>query len=128
MSEPKEFIHFTIFGQEFRIRSGTDTEDRILRVARMVERRGKEHRARGANSDVRAALMAAYELGFELDELNEALSDARSQHQTIDSTREAMDRLLSRLDKELTDEDDGPGGRARKKKNTSQLDLTEPEN
>ena len=101
MSGDTELVIFNVCGQEFRIRSPREDVERTRRIAADVCERVRAHRERGGVGDMRAVLMACYELAYELDERNEVLSKVRSHDKTIDSAKAVMDRLLDRLEEEL---------------------------
>ena len=129
MGSDTELVIFNVCGQEFRIRSPREDAERTRRIAADVCERVRAHRERGGVSDVRAVLMACYELAYELDERNEVLSKIRSHDKAIDSAKVVMDRLLDRLEEEMAShvppEDAGPaqpGGNPRPA--ARQLDLT----
>ena len=129
MGSDTELVIFNVCGQEFRIRSPREDAERTRRIAADVCERVRTHRERGGVSDVRAVLMACYELAYELDERNQVLSKIRSHDKAIDSAKVVMDRLLDRLEEELAShvppEDAGPaqpGGNPRPA--ARQLDLT----
>jgi cell division protein ZapA (FtsZ GTPase activity inhibitor) len=129
MGSDTELVIFNVCGQEFRIRSPREDAERTRRIAADVCERVRTHRERGGVSDVRAVLMACYELAYELDERNEVLSKIRSHDKAIDSAKVVMDRLLDRLEEELAshvpseDADPAqPGGNPRPA--ARQLDLT----
>jgi cell division protein ZapA (FtsZ GTPase activity inhibitor) len=101
MSFEKDLVIFSICGQEFRIRAGKEEADRIERVAENVRDRIAANRQRGGTSDLRAALMAAYELAYEHEVLDQEVMRGKKNEKTIDTAQEAMDRLLRRLEDEL---------------------------
>ncbi|MFP4580255.1 MAG: cell division protein ZapA, partial [Candidatus Sumerlaeia bacterium] len=101
MSSEKDLVIFSICGQEFRIRANKEEADRIERVAESVRQRINQNRQRGGTSDFRASLMAAYELAYEHEILDEKARLAHNHAKTIDTARSAMDRLLMKLEEEL---------------------------
>lgn len=102
MSDQTQLISFTICGQNFRLRTETDDAERVKNVAAHVTQLIDQHRKRGAPSELRAAVMAAYELAYELDELSAAFDDARASGKTLDTAARRVDDLLRRLDTEMT--------------------------
>jgi len=95
MSQPEHLIVFSVCGQEFRLRGTSDDGERVKKVAVAVENMIRERRTRAMQSDLRAAIMTAYELAYELQELKDNASSKSG------TTGEAMDRLLERLEKEM---------------------------
>jgi cell division protein ZapA (FtsZ GTPase activity inhibitor) len=95
-------IDFTICGQKFRLRATEDDAKRIRKVASEIERLVRERRHEGANSDLRATLMIAYELGFDLSRMAEENRQLKQDaEKALAPTREVADRVISRLDAEL---------------------------
>ena len=93
MSEPERPIVFSICGQEFRLRATGEDGERVKKVAAAVEGMIRERKGRAMQSDLRAAIMTAYELAFELQELREELASTRP-----GEAAEVMDRLLQSID------------------------------
>lgn len=100
-SPRREIISFIIMGQKFRIRAPGDERERIERVAAAVDDQIRAHKDRRAMSEVRAILMAAFEIGYELDELLPLADSSAEAKTTLSSTGQAMDRLLARLNNEI---------------------------
>ncbi|MBN1867781.1 cell division protein ZapA [Candidatus Sumerlaeota bacterium] len=101
-------IDFTICGQKFRLRATDDDARRIRKVASEIERLVHERRSGGANSDFRAALMVAYELGFDYNRLaDENRRFKQGAEKALAPAQEIAERLIGRIDNEL---DAAPGG------------------
>lgn len=101
MSPHEEHISFVILGQEFRLRADEAGRKRIERAAETVCERIRSHKLRSAVGDVRAAIMAAFELAFELDELTASLESEAKTRDALSHAGDAMDRLLAKLSAEL---------------------------
>ena len=116
MNQKTKEIAFTICGQGFRLRATGEDAKKIRRVASRVDKCIRGYKGKRASSDVRAAVMAAYELAFELEEFRD---DKTAGTQAIDNTHDAIDRLIARLDEQM---DVGEESSAEKKvkKKTSQ--------
>jgi cell division protein ZapA (FtsZ GTPase activity inhibitor) len=97
-----------IFGQNFRLRAERDDRERLERVAAAVDDQIRSNKRRGAISDTRAAVMAAFEIGCELDALVPLIDAGNDAKVAIESTGEAMDRLLARLNKEIDEKPAAP--------------------
>jgi cell division protein ZapA (FtsZ GTPase activity inhibitor) len=104
MSPHDELITFVILGQEFRLRGDEAGRKRIERVAESLCERIRGHKDRGAVGDLRAAIMAAFELAFEFDELTAGIEGEAKSRDALSHAGDAMDRLLAKLSAEL----DGP--------------------
>lgn len=103
MSPPEELTTFVILGQEFRLRADEAGRKRIERAAETVSERIRAHKERGAVSDMRAVIMAACELAFELDELTAGLENDTKTREALSHAAVAVDRLLAKLSVELDD-------------------------
>lgn len=102
--DKSELVIFTICGQEFRIRATGDEADRTRRVADFVQEQIQKNRNRGANSDLRATLMTAYELAYEKMDQSDTLEQTRHQQQEmLQNTREAVEKLLEKMDVSLNE-------------------------
>jgi cell division protein ZapA (FtsZ GTPase activity inhibitor) len=123
MGNETELVVFSVCGQEFRIRSTREDAPRTRRIAADMCERVRQQKERTGVNDVRAVLMACYELAYELDERSEVLAKLRAHDKTIDSAKEVMDRLLCRLEEELAAP--APDAKAAKKRKpgAQQLDL-----
>lgn len=98
MSEPNELISFMIFGQEFRLRALPDEHERIQRIAAAVDRRVRTHREQ-ATSDLRATLMAAYEIAFEKDDTTPPDGESNI---SLNQINQRIDNILARIEKKAT--------------------------
>ena len=105
MAAQDELITFSLLGQEFRVRAPRSDRDRVARVAADIEARVREHKQHGAASDLRAVVMAAYEIAFEFDEVSSDQREHRKAEKALRTTDQAMDQLIARLDKEITSPD-----------------------
>jgi cell division protein ZapA (FtsZ GTPase activity inhibitor) len=102
MSAESDLLTLEIYGQEFRLRAAAGDAERVRRVAQIVDECIRAQHAQGANSDLRAAVMAAYVFAYDLDEVCENAGHPRmTPSQTAGSTHEAIDRLLAKLDREM---------------------------
>ena len=101
MGKNDEFLNLTICGQTFRLRAAAVDTDRAKRVAGAIESQMRKHKKRGAYSDLRAALMTAYEVGYELDEQAQRPASAKASGKSSELTAKNMDRLLAKIDKAI---------------------------
>jgi len=104
MAAQDELITFSILGQEFRVRAPRDHRDRVARVAADIEARVREHKQHGAASDLRAVVMAAYEIAYALDEIGADKHESGKAENALRQTDKAMDQLIARLDQEIAPE------------------------
>ncbi|HUT25561.1 MAG TPA: cell division protein ZapA [Sumerlaeia bacterium] len=124
MSAESDLLPLEIYGQKFHLRAAAGDAERVHRVARIVDECIRAHRAQGANSDLRAALMAAYAFAYDLDEVCEGAGHSVvTTSRSMGSTHEAIDRLLAKLDREMG----GHVSRQEQKRDGGEPKKTEPE-
>jgi cell division protein ZapA (FtsZ GTPase activity inhibitor) len=104
---PATTISFTIYGQRFQLLAAPEEHERIRRVAEAVDAQIQGQRERAA-SELRSILMAAYQIGYELDEIESqtrVLAETQQQlakaEQTLQTADETTDRLIERIDRAL---------------------------
>jgi len=104
---PATTISFTIYGQRFQLLAAPEEHERIRRVAEAVDAQIQSQRERAA-SELRSILMAAYQIGYELDEiesqtrvLTETQQRLAKAEQTLQTASETTDRLIERIDRTL---------------------------
>jgi hypothetical protein len=101
MGKTDEFLDLTVSGQTFRLRAAAVDADRAKRVAQAIESQMRKHKMRGAYSDLRAALMTAYEIGYELDEQVHQAAPAKASGEGAGLSVKTLDRLLATIDKAI---------------------------
>lgn len=106
MAEMDDIFTITIYSQKFRMRANADERERIECIASAVDERIRSHKQQGATSDLRAAIMAAYQIGSELDELATSMGLDSNAEEMLDRAHEQMDQLLKRLDTRIEDMDE----------------------
>ena len=92
MSEPMR-IQLKIAGQSFTLKAPEEEHERLERIAGEVESRVQEVQASGISSPQRAALMAAFQFAYDLDQAPTATSKDDQQ-----KARKKLESLISRLD------------------------------
>ncbi len=107
---PATTISFTIYGQRFQLLAAPEEHERIRRVAEAVDAQIQSQRERAA-SELRSILMAAYQIGYELDEIEgqaRAFTETQQQlaqvEQTLQNACDTADRLIERIDRETAEE------------------------
>lgn len=103
MAENNAIFTISIYGQKFRMRAPADERERIECIAAAVDERIRSHKQQGATSDLRATIMAAYQIGSELDELASSMGLDSNAEEMLDRAHEQMDQLLARLDTRIDD-------------------------
>ena len=96
MSEPMR-IQLKIAGQSFTLKAPEEEHERLERIAGEVESRVKEVQASGISSPQRAALMAAFQFAYDLDEAPAVTSKKDDQQKA----RKKLESLISRLDEAM---------------------------
>ena len=131
MKPKSKEIEFTICGQDFRLRASGEDAKTIRRVASRVDKCIRGYKGKRASSDVRAAVMAAYELAFELEEFR---NSKKVGTEVIDNANSAIDRLIARLDEQMDDGDeassqeDGGAESKKKKKDSASEEIADSQN
>ena len=95
MSEPMR-VQLKIAGQSFTLKAPEEEHERLERIAAEVESRVQEVQTSGISSPHRAALMAAFQYAYDLDEMPAVGSKDDQQ-----KARKKLEGLISRLDEAM---------------------------
>ena len=94
MSEPIR-VKLTIAGQAFSLKAQEEDRKRLENVAEKVDQRIHELQGSGLSSTSRAAIMAAFQFAYEIDEMGGGATQARSSQK---QTKNRLQNLISRID------------------------------
>lgn len=101
MSDNVQQVSIFLLGQELRIRVPAGDVARVETMAEDLGKRLSVLRNRPGQSDLRAALMAAYELAFVNADLEAEVRQFSEREQKLKESSSVLDRLLGRIDAEL---------------------------
>lgn len=97
MSEKEEVVEISICGQELRLRLGPAAAENARAAAEHVDSMIRERKKGVVPSDLRAAVMTAFELAFDLQNAQKEIERLK----TSPAAARKMDSLLQRIDEEM---------------------------